>query len=166
MTFPKRQFVMAIPSGNDETILGKFKLAKHTELTKIGLRVYLHGLSSFTGNEEIRLYVFMEGNLKNSIGLSDYVPISKIKDLGTTNWLGWVNIPFSTSVPLSKDITYHVGIKVSGTYTPNLSSYISGVFDWPLSIYPTLFDPASTKIDKHPISMIIYGLPYELFKHK
>lgn len=118
---------------NEEVILGSFNLDNNylgiVELEH--LRVHL-AIENFTiTNERLKLQIHGESTCNSLIAESSEFIIADIDGL-TSRWNGMIRFDFSP-FPLNLAVNYYMKLVPVNYTRPSLNSFISFVFNWPIS---------------------------------
>jgi len=131
--------------------MGSFSLATSGELQYIRTVLFINGVSSLGGSEQVRIKLYGDSDHANLLYTSAWSSISDITDIGSTNWIGYFRLDFSKE-NLNANITYYVSIETQN-YTRNADTFYLGVpYDFPFPIY----DNSQDLFVDHPLAMQIF----------
>lgn len=147
--FSKVNFIKSIDTG-EEVRCGGFKLKNHGELDHIRPLIYIQGLLS--GTERLRAKLYEDSNHTKLLATSQWTIPLVNATLG--NWRGLIRIDFNKE-NINKNITYYIGLELTG-YTRNGESFYIGVArDWPYPIYK--ITPTPQWFYQHPLAVEIFN---------
>lgn len=135
--FSRKQFIKELDTG-EAPKLGKFKDTRNQELSSIRIDIYIQGVTSLAGNEQIRLKIFADPDHNVLLYTSDWANLSDIEGIGsiTQNYRGQIRIDFNKE-NINKNIFYYVGAETNN-YTRNGETFWIGLaHDFPFPRYAT-----------------------------
>lgn len=151
--FSAEQYVKTIDTS--ETIrMGSFQVATSLELAHIRILLFIHGVTSLGGSEQVRLKIYTDQYYESSTLLytSSWATVSDITNLGVADWIGWITIDFDRE-NLNKNQAYYVLAEFQN-YTRNSETFYFGLshdFPWPI------YDNSENLFYDHPLAMAIFG---------
>lgn len=148
LNFPETLYVKTIDTSE---IIRLGSLSPNEILELAHIRVFLYIAGTMNGTEQIRLNICSDSDCTKTIFSSSWSALTGLPVGG--NFLGWVRTDFARE-GLNPNITYHIGLELTG-YTRNADTfYISGVFDFPAPVY--IATGGNVLLD-HNIGMQVFG---------
>lgn len=133
--FSQDQFVKSLDTG-EEGRMGSFTTSVNGELDAVRVLIYIEGVSSLGGTEQIRCKMHGEATFSSPIYTSSFSNISDIPNLGSTNWIGYIRMDFNRE-NLNQNITYFPTVELQN-YTRSGDTFFIGLsYDFPSPIYGT-----------------------------
>lgn len=151
--FSAEQYVKTIDTG-ESIRMGNFQVASALELAHIRVLLFIHGVTSLSGSEQIRLKIYSNQYYYSStlLYMSSWANINDITNLGSVDWIGWITIDFARE-NINKNFVYYVEAEFQN-YTRNSETFYLGLshdFPWPI------YDNSEDLFYDHPLAMAIFG---------